>query len=205
MRAIQSASVLGTIFVFCLLSLPTCAQEQSATQISAHVPSAQTIIVPPRVQPLPPPPQASVGPRVVRRQPLGKSFWISWAALGGLTIASTELTMACAHRPGCAEGNPLWGKKPRRSEMYGIRGGLVIAGFFLSRSFKHDGDSFWKFMPATLIPLMGAETVWDAHMLAASRPHGVHSALVANVPASQVEVVSMTPQKSKLDEVVANH
>jgi hypothetical protein len=78
--------------------------------------------------------------------------------------------------------------------MYGIRGGLLGAGFLLSRSLRHDGDRWWKLMPAVVIPAVGAETMWDAHMLA-SHPRGVHSALVANVPASQVEVISTMPSK----------
>ena len=195
MRIARSVSIMGSFLLMSCLNFPTYAQEDSVVQVSVRVPSENTIVVPPRIEQFPTPPRVSTDQEVPRvRRPLGRRFWVSWAALAALTVASTELTMACTHRPGCTEGNPIWGKHPTRLEMYGIRGGLLGAGFLLSRSLRRDGDTWWKLMPAVVIPEVAAETAWDAHMLA-SYPRGGHSALVANVPASQVEVISTTPPK----------
>jgi len=175
MRVIRSASMLGGILLLSVVALPSYAQEQGSKQVAAHLSIDETIVIPPHTQTLPsPPPIPAMRPR------LGKSFWLSWAAVGGLTIVTNELTIACVHRPGCSEGNPLFGSHPGRPAMYGVRGGIDVAGFFLSRRLRRKNDRWWKVTPAVTIPAYAAETAWDAHALASSR-RAMPAALVGNV------------------------
>ena len=48
-----------------------------------------------------------------------------------MTATAIELTAHCVHQPGCVEGDPVFGKRPSRAEMYGIRGKLVGLSFYL--------------------------------------------------------------------------
>lgn len=197
MRATRSVSITGTMLLFSFLGLPTHAQEENAKQTSARLPSEQTILVPSRVPAVPSFQRLSTDQEIVpAHRRLGKGFWLSWAAIAALSVASTELTMNCVHSPGCSEVNPMWGNKPTRLEMYGVKGALLGAGFLLSRSMKREGDPWWNLFPKVLIPVYTADTAWDAYQ-AAAHPHGAHSTVVANKPPSQVEIISITRSKGQ--------
>lgn len=140
----------------------------------------------------------SIDREVVLRQNvhphLGKIFWSLWVANLALTVASIELTENCVRSHQCDEGNPLLGKRPSRLELYGVRLGLLGAGFYVARKSKLDGSSAWKYMTAVVTTAFAADTAWDAYGTATHRG-SQHSSVVANMPASEVEVISIKKSK----------
>ena len=125
---------------------------------------------------------------------LGKKFWIPWILNAAFTVTSIELTENCLHSHQCVEGNPLFGKRPSRLELYGVRRGLLGAGFYLARKSKQDGGSAWKYTTVGVTTAFAADTAWDAYGTA-TRGGTQHPSMVANMPASQFEIISTIPSK----------
>lgn len=73
---------------------------------------------------------------VPRRKIFDKKFWGATAFVVGTTVLDVETTARCLHRPGCAEGNGLWGRNPSRAKLYGIKGSLA--------AFTIWGTWWWK-------------------------------------------------------------
>ena len=101
---------------------------------------------------------------------LGKSFWFPWTAAIGLSIASTELTVHCENTVGCSQPNPMWGSKPSRLELYGVKGGIDAVGFYFSRRLKHGERSGWRYIAYGFLLGHAAETGSSAEALAAHAP-----------------------------------
>ena len=49
-----------------------------------------------------------------------KKFWFATAVIVGTTILDTESTYRCTRNHTCREGNPIYGRFPRRGRLYGI-------------------------------------------------------------------------------------
>jgi len=124
-------------------------------------------------------------PVISAHRSLGKAFWISWAVLFAEVIADNELTVNCVQSSGCNEANPIFGTKPGRLKLYGIKMPLFAAILYLDGKEKLAGRRDWKLPSYVLIPEYGAVVLLNAHLVSQA-----HSPLVANTPAHEVEIVS---------------
>jgi hypothetical protein len=129
---------------------------------------------------------------VLPHRHISKMFWLRWGAVLALTVASTELTQHCEHEKyPCGEGNPIFGSHPGRARMYGIKLGLLGTLFYYNRKDALRGRSDWKYESFVLLPILAADTSWDAYMnVARPRLRPAPSALILNAPTSQVEPIS---------------
>lgn len=206
MRTRLPALVFVNFVTFAFWGVPAYSQQEppakqsqvAATQHSdAGEGMAKPISIPmarPVTQVHPSPGDASVK----RAHPrLGKKFWIPWTMAIAFSIADVELTAHCVHQPGCSERNPLLGQKPSRPELYAIKGAATGLAFYFSRKWKLEGDDGvlgWNGLAYACLGINAFATAWDAHMLVNHREAGAPQT-VANVPASEVEIISILPRK----------
>jgi hypothetical protein len=134
------------------------------------------------------------GPALAVRPKLGKAFWIPWGIAFGLMIADAELTTHCLKLPNCAEGNPLFGEKPSRLRIYGIKLAAIAPGFYLSQKWKRypKGNSWgWNYIPAAMIGNNGFAVVFNLaqgfpRQKSVAPQKGAVLPMIANMPASEV-------------------
>ena len=148
-------------------------------QISPNLPagssqrdSSDIIVLPQRIDFAPSLHPISKNHNVERIRPhLGKVFWLGWGLAGAFSVASVEMTMRCAHVPGCLEGNPLFGSRPNRLELYAPRVGMITAAMLLCRHWKRRNpkDDTPTITVLATDAIWGADTAWDARVLAAVR------------------------------------
>ncbi|HTW23053.1 MAG TPA: hypothetical protein VMD78_05610 [Candidatus Baltobacteraceae bacterium] len=131
--------------------------------------SDQIIVMPPHMDP-----SDSLQP-VSRNQEtasahahLGKIYWIGWGLAGVFSVASIEMTAHCERQPGCSEGNPIFGAKPTRLELYAPRAAVIAAGMLLCRHWKRrDPQDNTSTIAVTAIDAYwGADMIRDAHEVA---------------------------------------
>jgi hypothetical protein len=121
---------------------------------------------------------------------LGKGFWLPWIANFALMAASVELTANCLHSSQCVEADPLFGQRPSRAEMYAVKGGLLGLGLYVARNEKLKGEGFrWRFATYAILASYSLDTAHDAYETA-KHSGDRNPALVANTPASRVEIIS---------------
>ncbi len=162
---------------------PGYARQQSTT--SSAGPSGATV-----TESGPAPPQEPADVEHPSRPRLGKKFWSLWAIAIGLSIANVENTAHCSSSPHCWETNPLFGRRPSRLRMYAIAGAGVGVSFYVSQMFKRDpgGDTALWWVPPVMV--IGANSTSLAYDLSHPIPSGVRRPSVANLPPSEVVLIS---------------
>ena len=163
-----------------LVSLSTLFMGASArAQVSPSLPadsflhaSDQIIVMPPHFDPRTSLQSISKNQETMPTRPhLGKVYWIGWGLAGAFSVASVEMTAHCEGMPGCSEGNPLFGSKPSRLELYVPRAAIITAGMLLCRRWKrrNPSDNTSTIAVSAIDAFWGADMIRDAHELAAAR------------------------------------
>lgn len=93
-------------------------------------------------------------PHVKLREVADKHFWLSVAGIFGSTIFDAETTAHCINaHPTCTEANPIFGRRPSRARLYGIKlgiaSGLSVAVFQYKRMDMEDDIRWRRYCEAT--------------------------------------------------------
>ncbi len=91
------------------------------------------------------------------------------------------MTIRCEHIANCSEGNPLFGKKPSRLELYVPRAGVITAGILLCGHWKrrNPNDKAPTITVVAVDAIWGADAGWDAHELS-SIPESAPTRLIVH-------------------------
>ncbi len=133
-----------------------------------------------------------------KRQKLDKKFWALWVPAIALMVANVEYTASCVRNHTC-QGFLLYGNRPTRLRLYAINGGYAALNFYVSQAWKRDPDGVtwgWQYPPLFVAAANGIPLVVQLAQGGPTRAAQAAQRRVANVPASEVVVISPTQRLS---------
>ena len=98
---------------------------------------------------------------VPKRKVFDKKFWLATLVVVGSTVLDVESTARCLRRPGCAEGNSIYGRHPSRGRLYGIKGPLAAFTIWSTWWWKRDYERTLDRWERRLDPETPEPRVWE--------------------------------------------